>query len=311
MKSLGLVICLLILTGKVQARVQRFAVLVGNNSGDEDEANLKYAEADAARMFEVLVDLGDFPPENTILLKGKDAEAVERVLIRINDQIRSSASLHSAQSMVLFYYSGHADAQALHLGGSRLELEKLESLVRGSAAHFRLLIVDACRSGALTRSKGMLRREPPFSTSRTLAGTQHPSFRYDIRGRGDATLTRVVDPSGRRALVSFPLGRRYLVLKEHQDGPVVVEIAARDKYRQVSVKAGTYFVRGRGRDHLLEGRSLTCLKMPAMGSMPPVLQNAPVRPTTMATRCAPTPVPPSTWNASSLDLPYISSLMKP
>ena len=52
------------------------------------------------------------------------------------------------------YYSGHADEQALHLGNTRLSLDELRGLVQGSAAAFRLSILDACRSGGLTRVKG-------------------------------------------------------------------------------------------------------------------------------------------------------------
>src|SRR5437868_14420464 len=40
------------------------------------------------------------------------------------------------------------------MGGTQLDLSELEQLVRGSAAGFRLLILDACRAGALARVKG-------------------------------------------------------------------------------------------------------------------------------------------------------------
>src|SRR5204863_443943 len=140
------------------------------------------------------------------------------------------------------------------LGTTSLELRELEQLVRGSAASFRLLILDACRSGALTRVKGGT-PIPPFeiqlgervagegavfltsssasedsqesdeikgsffthalvsgllgaadansdgrvtldetyryaydatlrASSRSLAGVQHPTFEYDVRGMG-------------------------------------------------------------------------------------------------------------------------------
>ncbi len=95
-----------------------------------------------------------------VLLRGEDAERTRATLIAINDRIRSAIA--SGSDAVLFvYYSGHADADALHMAGSRFPLTEVEQLVRGSAATFRVLVVDACRSGALTRVKGG-RSAPPF-----------------------------------------------------------------------------------------------------------------------------------------------------
>src|SRR5262249_44102317 len=63
--------------------------------------------------------------------------------------------------MLWVYYSGHADPDGLHLGRSTLALDDLRGLVRGSAAPLRLLLVDSCKSGALTRVKGT-RPAAPF-----------------------------------------------------------------------------------------------------------------------------------------------------
>ena len=46
------------------------------------------------------------------------------------------------------------DGQSLHLGRSRLELSELRDLTTASPAEARVLVVDSCRSGALTRVKG-------------------------------------------------------------------------------------------------------------------------------------------------------------
>ena len=63
--------------------------------------------------------------------------------------------------MLFVFYSGHADAEALHLGGTRLSLDELQNLTVGSPAQTRVLVVDSCRSGALTRVKGG-RQGPSF-----------------------------------------------------------------------------------------------------------------------------------------------------
>ena len=305
------------------AHVERFAVLVGNNVGQADEGQLRYAELDAERMYAVLEELGGFYPENMLLLRGSDAASLQRSLISINDRIRSAESRPNTSVMLFVYYSGHADAAALHLGSSRLELTLLEQLVRSSAAAFRVLVVDACRSGSLTRVKGG-RPGPAFvvrvdesldgegtvlltsssqnedsqesdalrgsffthylrsgllgpadtdadgvitldeayryahsntlrASSRTLAGPQHPTFSYDLRGQGRIVLTAPVAHAAERGTLRFPSGQDYLVFGDSENGPVVAEVTAQDVRRKVSVKPGQYFVRGRAATHLLEG----------------------------------------------------------
>ncbi len=310
---------LLLLAVPASAEVERFAVVVGNNQGAGQDAPLRYAEADAARVASVLREVGDVRPSNLILLQGEDADTVRRTLIAVNERVRAAGG----QTVLLVFYSGHADAEALHLGTSRLELSELEQLVRGSAARFRLLILDACRSGALTRVKGGT-PVPPFdvslservpgegavfltsssasedsqesdelrgsfftqallsgllgaadadgdgkvtlreayayayaatlrASSKSWAGTQHPTFQYEFRGQGDLVLTTLQDPRGTRAWVVFPPGRTYLLFQDSADGPVVGEVGAGDSVRKLSVRPGRYFVRGRAPDVLLEG----------------------------------------------------------
>jgi hypothetical protein len=136
------------------ANVERFAVIIGNNQGLPSDETLQYAESDATRVFEVLRDLGGFQPVDMVLLRDENADTVQRTLIAVNDRIRAAVSLPNGQAMLFVYYSGHADADDLHLGETRLGVAQLAQLARGSAANFRLIVLDACRSGALTRLKG-------------------------------------------------------------------------------------------------------------------------------------------------------------
>jgi Caspase domain len=134
--------------------VQRFAVIIGNDRGSSDDVPLRYAASDAAKVAAVLRDVGGVQPANLVVLRNESAATVRSTLITFNDRIRSVQASPATQTLLFVYYSGHADARALRLGGSLLPLEELTQLVRGSAATFRLLVVDACRSGALTRVKG-------------------------------------------------------------------------------------------------------------------------------------------------------------
>jgi hypothetical protein len=301
------------------AAVERFAILIGNNVGERDDPSLRFAESDAIELREVLADVGGVPAENIVLLQGTDVNAARRAIITVNDRIRTLPA--GTEAMLVVYYSGHADASALHMADTRFELDELQRLVRGSSAAVRLLVVDACRSGALTRVKGG-RRVEPFdiqiddrlasqgavfltssaanedaqesdelkgsffthylisgllgaadlsgdgvvtlaeayryaydntlrATSRTLAGSQHPTFEFDMSGRGDVVLTSLV--GSQRGWLQFPDDRAYLVLRGDEDGAVIAEVGNRDRRRRLSLRPGRYFVRGRGRDFLLEG----------------------------------------------------------
>jgi hypothetical protein len=91
------------------------------------------------------------------------------------------------------------------------------------------------------------------STSRTLAGPQHATFRHETHGMTDVVLTRLGGRGGDRALLSIPDRRDYLIFQGGPDGAVVAEVGAHDGERRVSMRPGRYYVRGRTPDTLLEG----------------------------------------------------------
>lgn len=137
----------------------RLALVIGANLGEPDETPLRYAERDASRFADVLTRFADVPPEDLVLLRAPDPAAVERALERLTE--RAAERRAAGDETVLFvYYSGHADAQALHLGPQRLPLDHLEGAVAGSGSALSVLVVDACRSGALTRVKGARQVQP-------------------------------------------------------------------------------------------------------------------------------------------------------
>jgi hypothetical protein len=146
----AVILFLLALSRLAAGEVARYALVIGHDRGHADDPDLRYAETDARRLADALIELGRFAPDRVTVLRGPSPDAVQGALIGLNDRIRTRGE----PAVLVVFYSGHADARALHLGGQDLALDRLEQLVRGSAAAFRLLIVDACRSGALTRVKG-------------------------------------------------------------------------------------------------------------------------------------------------------------
>ncbi len=139
-----------VLGSPARAETRRYAVVIGSNLGDPQEARLHYAEADAAKIAQTLRSVGDFPASQMLQLDGVPADEVRRALIELNARLRQEP----ADTVLFVYYSGHADADNLHLAGTHLGTRELRDLLAGSSAGSRVLVVDACRSGAVTRVKG-------------------------------------------------------------------------------------------------------------------------------------------------------------
>jgi hypothetical protein len=134
------------------AEVKRFALVAGNNHGLTSDITLRHAIADAERVSNVLSEIGGFAPENMLLLRDATADGFRQALTTMFDRIEAQSSRDS--SLLFLYYSGHADAQDLHLRESLFSLSELGQLARSAPTGVRLVILDACQSGALTRVKG-------------------------------------------------------------------------------------------------------------------------------------------------------------
>lgn len=147
------VAALLLSSGQVRADAQhskRFAVLIGANRGDANMPSLRYAESDAQKIAQTLGTLGGFPRDQIVVMNGVNASEVRETLIRLNARLRE----WSEDAVLFVYYSGHADGDSLQLAGTHLDMQELRALLAGSSAATRVLVVDACRSGAVTRVKG-------------------------------------------------------------------------------------------------------------------------------------------------------------
>ncbi len=148
------------LTGVARAEVKRYAFLIGSNRGAAHEVPLRFAESDVGAVADTLNRLGGFASERTVRLAAPTGERVRRALLDLN--LRIQQEMRVGDEAVLFvFYSGHADAANLHLGGTQLATDELSGLVRLSPAKLKILLVDACRAGTLTRVKGG-RQVAPF-----------------------------------------------------------------------------------------------------------------------------------------------------
>lgn len=152
--------------GPPSAGVHRYGIVIGSDEGKPSEPPLAYAEQDAERIADVLASLGGFRAEDLVILRDEPADRVRQVFADVarrmawnRDNDRASAG-DGAEHLLFVYYSGHGDAGALHLGRTELPLAELKALAQGVPADVRVLVVDACRSGELTRLKGAVQAEP-------------------------------------------------------------------------------------------------------------------------------------------------------
>lgn len=141
---------------------ETWVVSIGNNRGAAEDVQLLYAERDAREIAEVLRSQGSVVSDHVRLLLDENADTTRRTLLSLNAALRAKGEGPERPTALIVFYSGHADADALHMRGSRFSFEELRALVAGSPATMRILVVDACRSGSVTRVKGV-KAAPEFA----------------------------------------------------------------------------------------------------------------------------------------------------
>ncbi|MFZ5440753.1 MAG: caspase family protein [Myxococcota bacterium] len=139
---------------------RRFGLFVGQNEGGEGTKALLYAQDDARRMHDVFVRLGGVKSDDAMLLLDEKADDVTIALGELERRIRD-AQARGERTTLFFYYSGHAKDGALRLGSTKLPLESVKQRLASGPADMRVAFLDACRSGTVTRTKGV-RRAPAF-----------------------------------------------------------------------------------------------------------------------------------------------------
>lgn len=130
--------------------VERVAIVVGANQAPPGRAALRYAHEDAKAVAQVLTQVGDFAASDVQLLL---EPTPERVLAAVDAQLARLGS--ATESMVLFYYSGHSDSDALYPGGQALLLHELRKRLDDPRVTVRLGVIDSCRGGGWTGAKGL------------------------------------------------------------------------------------------------------------------------------------------------------------
>lgn len=139
---------------------RRLSLVIGANDGGPGRARLRYAVSDARAVFQVLESLGGVLPDDGRLLLEPQREGLLWELGRLRERL-ARLRPRSPRLEVLFYYSGHADAGHLLIGGERVSFRELREGLAALEADARVVILDSCASGAFLRAKGGSMR-PPF-----------------------------------------------------------------------------------------------------------------------------------------------------
>jgi hypothetical protein len=144
---------------------KRWAVLVGANQY-QDKTNygrLQVCVSDVEAIHEQLV-AGGFDPPRIRLLTDRTDELPTRANILV--ALQAVADATEPDDLLLFYYSGHGDedgdesylvacdGRRLVLGDTAVPLSRVREMVEGAPARAKVIVLDACHSGADIGGKG-------------------------------------------------------------------------------------------------------------------------------------------------------------
>jgi hypothetical protein len=155
-RALALAMLLALPAGAAPLSARRLAVLVGANAAPPGRQTLRFAHRDATTLRDALERVGGVAPGDAILLL--DPEPAE--VIAALDRLSAVARAETRETVLVFYYSGHADDVSLYPRGTPLAIETVRRALLEGGATVRVGIFDACRGGAWTRAKGLSAAPP-------------------------------------------------------------------------------------------------------------------------------------------------------
>ncbi len=154
MRLLVVIVVIALATTRAHAETRRLAIVLGNNVGNDTSAALRYAELDATKLSQALVELGGVDTADLHLLHGTTLAEVRNVFARATKQVAAWRAVAGTRVVLLFYFSGHSDGEALELGADRLGFAELRRALADTGADVRVVIIDSCKSGAMLAVKG-------------------------------------------------------------------------------------------------------------------------------------------------------------
>jgi len=148
-----------------QTQIRRYLLAAGANNGGKERVMLRYAVTDARAFANLLIDMGGVEKNNAQVLAEPGSREFLGGIANLNKLIAGDkTAAPDVKNEVFVYYSGHAGIDGLKLGSETLSWADLRGAINGINAEVRVAVLDACGSGAITRTKG---------------GTARPAFLAD------------------------------------------------------------------------------------------------------------------------------------
>jgi NAD(P)-dependent dehydrogenase (short-subunit alcohol dehydrogenase family) len=139
--------------------MMRMAIIIGNNQGLGSETPLQYAARDAQQIDAVLEQLGGVDKGCSYVLLNSSLTDVYSTFATVREKIRGLRA-QGEKVQLLIYFSGHGSEESLHLNGRLLPFSDIKMFFKDAEADLKLLIADACFSGALLQAKGATLANP-------------------------------------------------------------------------------------------------------------------------------------------------------
>lgn len=136
-----------------QAGIHRIGLFIGVDRGLESEAALKFASRDAMEMAGIFRQSGLYGADDLVLLTNASLEKIHEAMVAVEKSARLSKK-QGSQTYLFLYFSGHGDAESLHINDAKLNRNELMAWLNGLPCDLKIVVLDACESGDFLRSKG-------------------------------------------------------------------------------------------------------------------------------------------------------------
>lgn len=160
-------------TSATYGKGKKWGILVGVNCYEDDlnYGTLKVCVQDAHALQKQLIK-GGFANDHIIMMTDQTVESPTRRNILTN--LQSLADATDEDDLLLFYYSGHGDemrnepflvardGHRLDLVDTAIPISRVREIMQGANARAKVLILDACHSGANFHGKGPKRMSEDF-----------------------------------------------------------------------------------------------------------------------------------------------------
>jgi hypothetical protein len=148
-----------IFAAELGGTTKRYGLFIGANNGGQGRETLRYAVSDAKAVSKVFLDMGGIESEDGILLVEPSVREINQQIDLINKEIIEAKKSYKRTELV-FYYSGHSDEDGLLLNRERYDYKTLRDRINNLPSDMRIIILDSCSSGAITRAKGGVKTKP-------------------------------------------------------------------------------------------------------------------------------------------------------